>query len=255
MKNILLIIFLQVFAIIKSQSIHDKIFNDIIMIENGDVISNGKDYMLRFPIDAKKESLIILNNDPNLPAKIFFNKESFLEKQNKIILITPDWEYLKSIWESDKRTGYHSDPVNQRKFYQIDRIKNTVDSITIVEEYLVKPNTYNFSQGFPKDSNPIYAEECNDKIKNTIKFKDNLLNITKKFEIENNTIFLGIEKKNLSNKKNNSCNILTFHNHNYNYEQRVTFINFLRYLYDKKNKKIKHHPKLFLPIKLYDKNQ
>ncbi|PZU82980.1 MAG: hypothetical protein DI529_13445 [Chryseobacterium sp.] len=251
MKNILLIIFFSFFGTIKSQSIHDKIFKDIIRIDNSDIISNGKDYMLRFPINAKKGTLTILNNDPNLPAKIFFSKESFLEKQNKIILITPDWEYLKSIWESDKRTGRHSDPVNQRKFYQIDRIRNTVDSITIVEEYLKTPNTYNFSQGYPKDLSPIYAEECNE----NIKFKDNLLNVAKKFEIENNTILVGIEKHNLSNKKNNYCNILTFHNHNYDYEQRVTFINFLRYLYDKKNKKTDHYPKLFLPIKLYNKNQ
>lgn len=235
MKNILLIISFYYFGFVNSQTIHDKTFNNIITIENGDVISNGKDFMLRYPIKAKKETLIILNKNSYLPAKTFFRKESFLAKQDKIILITRDWDYLKSIIESDKRTGYHSTPVTQKKLYQIDRVKNTVDSITIIEEYLKKPITYNFAKSYSRDSEPIYIEDCSK--------KNSLANKVNKYEKENNIIALDVIKQ------NGNCNILTFNYKNYDYQQRVFFLNLLLYLSNDKNK---NHPKVFLPVKVYD---
>lgn len=244
MKNTLLFIFLCYFGIATSQTIHDKTFHNVIIIENDDVISNEKDYMLRFPIKTTKGTLIIFNNCSYLPAKTFFKKESFLAKQNKIILITPDWNYLKSIRDSDRKTGYHSTPVRQNKMYQIDRVKNTVDSIKIIEEYLEKPNTYNFAKSYSKDFKPIYIEECSN--------KNGLVNNVKNFEKENNIPVTSLINQNSSSNKKNNCMVLTFDYDNYDYQQRVNFINLLRYLSDDKNK---YYPKVFLPIKLYDGNK
>lgn len=129
-----------------SQTIRDSIFNDVILIKNENVIKKDNDFLINIPLKISKNPIVIYNADDRIPNIYFFDRKSFLEKQDKIILIKPDWDYYKGIRESEKRTGLHLKPVRQSKIYQIDRNSKRIDSLTIREDDPWKPIIFNFKK-------------------------------------------------------------------------------------------------------------
>jgi CarboxypepD_reg-like domain len=127
-----------------SQTIHDTIFNDIILIERENVTIKENDFIINFPFKVSKQPIIIYNNDRRIPNNFFFNRTTFLYKQNEIILLKNDWEYYKRIRESEKRTGLHLKPLRQARIYHINRISEKVDSSTITFDDPKKPIIFNF---------------------------------------------------------------------------------------------------------------
>ena len=100
MKNRIFFFLVLVTGNVNSQTSHNLVFNDIILIGQNDAITNGKDYLIDLPIFASRKVITIYNNTELIPAKLFFEKESFLENQNKIkcMSVTPhNFVYLFDI--------------------------------------------------------------------------------------------------------------------------------------------------------------
>jgi len=129
-----------------SQTIRDLIFSDVILIKNDNVRIGGNDFLINIIFEITENPIVIYNEDNRIPNNFFFDKKSFLDKQNEIILITPDWKYNQEIIDKQKRTGYHIHGVRQSKIYQINRVSKKIDSLTIREDNPRKPITFNFKK-------------------------------------------------------------------------------------------------------------
>ncbi|GEM_PF-1121041 len=132
-KIFILIAFLLLSAAASGQSIRDSVFNEVIPVNWQNVSTDGKDFLIDIPIQAQKEPIIIFNNDRRIPVELFFDRRSFLNEQDEIVLITSDWEYYDRIRASEERIpGLHLAPYRQNKFYHIKRMDThyVVDSIS-----------------------------------------------------------------------------------------------------------------------------
>lgn len=236
MKNRIFFFLVFVTGNVNSQTSHNLVFNDIILIGQNDAITNGKDYLIDLPIFASRKVITIYNNTELIPAKLFFEKESFLENQNKIILITPDIKYYKAISDEQKKTGYELHPVRQRKIYYINRSAKTIDSITIIEDYVEKTLKYNMKK-MDNEKSLLFKQCLNLKSKDLNSAND-IASIIKSFEKENYIKLQGIQNKEAS------C--VTLSTDNLANEQKFVLLNFLTYLSKLKNvnKKV---GKIFLP--------
>ncbi len=102
------------------QTIHDSVFNNVILIKDTDVSTNGCHFLIDIPIKPKKEPIVVFNKDFRISTKLFFSRNSFLYGQNEIILITPDWEFLKKIEEEERKFGIEI-KAYRNKIYHIKR--------------------------------------------------------------------------------------------------------------------------------------
>ncbi|WP_304067321.1 hypothetical protein [Pedobacter glucosidilyticus] len=117
-----------------AQTIRDSVFNNVILINNTDVSTDGFHFLIDIPIKPQKEAIVIFNDDHRIPAKLFFSRNSFLCGQNEFILITPDWEYYNNVKETErKNSGLKLHPYRQNKVYHIQRnnTKIQIDSSSI----------------------------------------------------------------------------------------------------------------------------
>ncbi|MGJ1503226.1 hypothetical protein [Sphingobacterium multivorum] len=149
MKDALFIIIcLLIIQQLQAQTIRDSVFNDVILINEKDVTTDGKDFLIDTPFKSQKEPIVIFNNDRRIPLELFCKHNSFLGGQNEIILITPDWEYQKEIVEEQKRKGIHIKPSSQNKFYHIKRnnTETKVDSLSVRMDNPRKAITINFKK-------------------------------------------------------------------------------------------------------------
>lgn len=234
---------------INGQTIHDSVFNDVILIKNTDVITNGKDFLIDIPIKTQNEPIIIFNDDERIPTNLFFERQSFLGEQNEIILITPDWKYYKHIYESDQRTGYHSEPLTQSKIYHLDRISERIDSLTIIREYNPRSMKINFKKTEIKETElKVYYQEClgssccpRDPRRDFLeKVKSNVIET---FEKEQNVKVTGLHKVVLG-REGEHCDYLIVDN--LENSQKIVVLNVLKYI-SKLNKPEEQIPKIFLP--------
>lgn len=144
------------------QTIQDSVFNNVILINNTDVSTNGFHFLIDIPIKAKKEPIVIVNNDFRIPAKSFFSRNSFLYGQNELILITTDWVFEKEIREREKREGIHI-KAHQNKIYHIKRSGTgyEIDSLSIVMHDPRKPIKINFKNPELKEKEiKCFFQEC-----------------------------------------------------------------------------------------------
>lgn len=145
-----------------AQTIRDFVFNNVILIKNTDVSTNGFHFLIDIPIKPQKEAIVIFNDDFRIPAKLFFDRSSFLWEQNEIILITTDWVFKKEIREREKREGIHI-KAHQNKIYHIKRSDSTyeVDSLSIVMHNPSKPIKINFKNPELQENEVKYFhQEC-----------------------------------------------------------------------------------------------
>lgn len=145
-----------------AQTIRDSVFNNVILIKNTDVSTNGFHFLIDIPIKPQKDPIVIFNDDFRIPAKLFFSRSSFLSEQNEIILITPDWEFRKEIIEEQKRTGLHI-KASRDKIYHIKRngSGNQVDSLSVVLQGINNPIKINFKNPELKENEVKYFfKEC-----------------------------------------------------------------------------------------------
>lgn len=145
-----------------AQTIRDSVFNDVILIKNTDVSTNGFHFLVDIPIKPQIEPIVIFNNDFRIPAKSFFNRNSFLYGQNELILITTDWVFEKEIREREKREGIHI-KAHQNKIYHIKRSGSSyeVDSLSIVMHDPRKAIKMNFKNPELKENEVKYFfKEC-----------------------------------------------------------------------------------------------
>jgi|SRR5690606_28055767 len=190
--SVLLLLLLQN---LNGQTIRDSVFNNVILIKNTDVSTDGFHYLVDIPIKPQKEPIIIFNDDFRIPAKLFFRKNSFLNGQNEFFLITPDWQYYNNIEETERKNpSLKLDPYIQNKVYHIQRnnVQIQIDSLSIRMDDPKKPITINFnnlelkenevkyffkecygSTCCPKDENWDFKQE-NDKIKDDFNKKENV---------------------------------------------------------------------------------
>ncbi len=143
-------------------SVRDTVFNNVILIKDADITTNGYDFLIDIPIKSQKEPIVISYNDWRIPAKLFFDRKSFLSDQDEILLITFDWEFYKEIREREKRTGLHIKAARQ-KIYHIQR-NNTgfkVDSLSVSAHDPFKPIKFNFIKPeLQKDEVKYYYQDC-----------------------------------------------------------------------------------------------
>ncbi len=128
-----------------AQSIRDTVFDQVILINEKDVTTDGYDFLIDIPVRAQKEPVVIFNNDRRIPLDLLFERRSFLSGQDEIILITPDWQYYEGINEMQRKSpGLHIDPYRQNKLYHIKRDGSgyTADSISRAAE--LQPFTVNY---------------------------------------------------------------------------------------------------------------
>lgn len=131
-KSLTLTLLLLLHFNINGQTIRDSVYNNVILISNTDVTTNGNDFLIDIPIKPQKEPIVIFNNDNRIPLNLFFDRKSFLSEQNELLLITPDWEFQKEIIEREKREGIHI-KASRNKIYYIQRNFNGyhIDSLII----------------------------------------------------------------------------------------------------------------------------
>lgn len=124
-----------------SQSITDKVFNNVIRLDDRNVTVHEKDVLIDTPIKSSKNTLVFYVGTEKIPLDLFCNKHTFLDDQNEIILIVPDWEYYKFITEKERKTpGLRLDPYREQSiFYHIKRGHNTYTKDSIVRSMEVKP--------------------------------------------------------------------------------------------------------------------
>ena len=147
-----------------AQTIRDSIFNNVILINNADVSTNGFHFLIDIPIKPQKDPIIIFNDDFRISANLFFSRNSFLYGQNEFILITPDWEYYKNIEQTERKNpGLKLHPYRQNKVYHIQRnnTKPQIDSLSIRMDDPRKPITINFNNPELKENEVKYFfKEC-----------------------------------------------------------------------------------------------
>src|SRR5690554_5636518 len=178
-----------------AQTIRDSVFNNVVLIKNTNVSTNGFHFLIDIPIKPQKDPIVIFNDDFRIPAKLFFSRSSFLWEQNELILIMPDWQYYNNIEETERKNpGLKLHPYRQNKVYHIQRnnTKPQIDSLSIRMDDPRKPITINFnnpelkenevkyffkecygSTCCPKDENWDFKQE-NDKIKDNFNKKENV---------------------------------------------------------------------------------
>lgn len=165
MKKILtLIILILCLHNLFAQTIRDSVFNNVILIKNTDVATNGVHFLIDIPIIPQKESIVIFNDDHRIPTKFFFNRNSFLYGQNDFYLITPDWEYYNNIEETERKNpGLHLYPYRQNKIYHIKRYssENKVDSLSVRMDDPSRPIKINFQKTKLQENEVKYFfKEC-----------------------------------------------------------------------------------------------
>lgn len=114
------------------QTIYDTVFNDVILIKEKDVFSDGSNVLIDIPIEEQETPIVILNKDKRIPLSLFAESKSFLRNQKEIILITPDWEFIKENLELQKREVIKIKSY-QNKIYHIRRSSTNynIDSLII----------------------------------------------------------------------------------------------------------------------------
>ena len=163
MKKLLTLALLLLFLNkLNAQTIRDSVFNNVILINSTDVTTNGYDFLIDIPIKSQKKPIVISNNDWRIPAKLFFDRKSFLSDQDEILLITFDWEFYKEIREKEKRLGIHI-KASRQKFYHIQR-NNTgfkVDSLSVGTHDPFKPIKFNFIKPELQENEvKYYYQDC-----------------------------------------------------------------------------------------------
>lgn len=110
MKRILIAVFICIASqSLFSQTIRDRVFNDVIVIDENNSAGRSN-FILNFPLEIiPKKPLIIYNNNPNFPNKLFLKTEflrHFLLKVNSFQLISDDTALRKKQYaEMEKGKG------------------------------------------------------------------------------------------------------------------------------------------------------
>lgn len=117
--------------ILFAQNWKDKVFDQVILINDENVFRSGKLILINIPIKIDNRKELILFNASHLPNKLFFDKNVFLPRVNKFTLIAPDNEYYSSVAKWATRMGGCIEPVKKDKFYFVNRNEIKWDSISL----------------------------------------------------------------------------------------------------------------------------
>lgn len=251
MKNTLFIIsFVLLFGVAKAQSIHDSIFNNVILIQSSDIATDGLDFLIDIPIKPQREPIIIFNSDGQIPAKLFFDRKSFLASQDEFILITPDWEYYKAVAQSAPPGGC-AEPIRTNKIYHIIRNLSDykIDSLSINDSE--KSITLNFQKQKLEENDikcyyiDCYGSSCCPRdrkwgLSNNIRKKQDSLDA----QFQGN-IYKGIYKK-ITGKEGEHCTYYTFPD--LSKKQKLQAIKEMKRVIEEiMNRSKNNFPKIYLP--------
>lgn len=148
MKNIFtLIVSSLTFFNVHCQTIKDTLFNEVYIIKTENIIKNDNALFIDIAIETQKTPVVLMSSDRNVSAKLFCDRRIFLPEQNKFILITPDWEFIKKIREREKREGIHI-KAEKHKFYYIERniTDCKIDSLSRSIHDVRNPITLNYKE-------------------------------------------------------------------------------------------------------------
>ena len=129
------------------QTIKDTIFNEVYIIKTENIIKNDNALFIDITIEPQKAPVVLTSSNRNVSAKLFCDRRIFLPEQNKFILITPDWEFIKEIREIEKREGIHI-KAEKHKFYYIERniTDCKIDSLSRSIHDVRNPITLNYKE-------------------------------------------------------------------------------------------------------------
>ncbi len=190
-KISILIILLSV-SKVNSQVIKDNILSNVIRIDDNNITIKENNLLLNIPLIQKQlfqkykfVSDVILNDSRVLNTSDLINrvkKNLAYTKDNKITVITPNWDYYDKIEQEATREGLCIEPSASDIYYEISKTENnivTVDSIIKFEnlpkinflDYNTIENTkisyYNWSYGStccPRDKRRDDIDQVNDVI-------------------------------------------------------------------------------------------
>jgi hypothetical protein len=127
----LLVSLLGLHNIIKCQDLNDKVFNNVIKIQESNVAKIGEYYITDIPIVL--DSKMIFLNEAYIPNGLFF-KPQFYSDLEEFILISPDEEYYRKVADGAQAAGINCpEPMPSFKYYHLKRNGSyvSIDSITI----------------------------------------------------------------------------------------------------------------------------
>lgn len=139
-----------------SQTDSVTVFDDVILIDTKNVATNGFDYILDIPLRSEpKSDIIIFNRDEKLANKLFFQLD-FLYHFNTVKVISPDWEYYKSLAKNKNA----EEPIAVFKLYTVKMHSQNSISIDSTSYYGNLPKiNYRKSDKAPENQILIYHVE------------------------------------------------------------------------------------------------
>lgn len=145
-----------------SQSINDKVFKDVICIESKDLARLNNNILIHKLLKTDDGHIPVFYNNAQIPDPLFFNSPSFYPELSEFIIISPDWQYYRSVAKSAKKSGLIcAEPITTSKIFHIKRMENKVmvDSIKVQGSHHPEVN---FSKAFtlPEDSIAVYFTDC-----------------------------------------------------------------------------------------------
>ncbi len=126
-----LLFFMVISEIIFAQDWKEKVFDQVILINDENVFRSGKLILIDLPVKIEDRKELVFYNASHLPNKLFFDKNIFLPRVNKFTLIAPDHDYYSSIAKSATRMGGCIEPIKTDKFYFVNRNEIKWDSISL----------------------------------------------------------------------------------------------------------------------------
>lgn len=147
------------------QSMRDTAFHNVLRINPSNVITDGFNFLVDIPVKYQKETIVIYNEDARIAPKYFAYRNPFIDEQNGMILITPDWEYYATLEKNrEKNPGMDINPTIQNKIYHIKwnlHEYKRIDSISVTMNDPAKPIKLNFiEQEIQESESIIYIKEC-----------------------------------------------------------------------------------------------
>lgn len=117
--------------ILFAQGWKDRVFDQVIMINDENVFQSGKLILIDIPVKIDDRKELIFYNASHIPNKLFFDKEVFLPGINKFTLIAPDKEYYDGVRDFANKIKGCAEPMRTDKFYFVNRNEIKWDSVSL----------------------------------------------------------------------------------------------------------------------------
>lgn len=117
--------------ILFSQNWKEKVFDEVILIKDENVVQSGNVFLINIPLKIISDQKPVFYNASHIPNELFFDKNIFLPQSNEFILISPDKEYYRNVREFSNKIKGHAEPMKTDKFYFVKRNESKWDSISL----------------------------------------------------------------------------------------------------------------------------